>query len=56
MQQRKRGVQFVDIDFEFFGQVGQHFFERGGEIAVVVERFDQERDERAVALARLGDT
>ncbi len=55
MQQRKRGIQFVEVDFEFFGQIGQHFFECGGKVAVVVERFDQEGDQRAVARTRLGD-
>ena len=54
MQQRERGAQFVEIDFEFLGQVGLHFLERGREIAVFVERFDQEGDQRAVALIRLG--
>lgn len=55
VHERERRVQFVDVDFELRRQIGEHFVERRAQVAVVVERFDQERDERAIARARLRD-
>ena len=55
VQQRERRVQLVGIDFQFGGQVGEDLVECRTQIAVLVERFDQERDERTIARARLGD-
>src|SRR6202012_5983933 len=52
---RECGVQFVQVDFQFFRQISLHFLQRRGQVAVVVQRLDQKRDQRPVTLAFLGD-
>ena len=53
LQHAQRGLQLIDFDFEFGGQVEQDLVKRGREVALIVERFDQEDDEALVAHRQL---
>ncbi|MCY1229462.1 hypothetical protein D9M72_418260 [compost metagenome] len=49
LQQREDGVDFVDLEFEFFRQLRADLFKRRAQVAIVVERFDQEDGQALVA-------
>ena len=49
LQQAQAHLQLVRLDAQFFRQVGGQLFQRLGEIAVVVQLFNQEGHHRAVA-------
>ena len=53
LQQPECRAQFVGIDLRLSGTQRQEFFERVLQIAIVVERLDQQIDQRAITCARL---
>jgi hypothetical protein len=55
LQMLQRDLQILELDAELFGQHGLELRELLREIAVLVQRLDQQCDERAVALRKIGE-
>ena len=55
LQVLQRDLQLVELDFQLGRQERDQFFQALREVAVVVQRIDQQRDQPLVALGEVGE-